>query len=292
MVTPASRLPTRRLVEAAGLVAEHQGHRSGPVEGHVVGAAPHDGGHRREPETPSAPTAVRGAAALHHRHVEQRAGRGPHALRIGRVDGAVAAHHGVDPGGVRRPDDGAQVAGVAHVDAHDDEGGAGQARRAGSGRTETTASRGWGVTVEATRSITPGARSKTRPPPARTRSVTVDARPARRPLGGDVDGLDVGAGGQRHRQQFRPLDHHDLLGGPQAPPLRRSWRSLRTRWWVKARPDWVRNRPRRSQAAVARASLATCTSEANASGAVTARSARTLRSTSTSARCRPAMKRL
>ena len=145
--------------------------------------------------------------------------------------------------------------------------------------------------MEATRSITPGARSKTRPPAASARRVTSTTAGASAALGGDVDGLDRCAGVERHRQQLRPLDHHDPLGGPQAP--------LAEELAEPPHPLVGEGQTRVGQepaSAVAGAwparSLATCTSDANASGSVTARSASTLRSTSTSARCRPAMNRL
>jgi len=63
------------------------------------------------------------------------------------------------------------------------------------------------------------------------------------------------------------------------------------RFWDDVRVPTAAERTKLA-ALVASASSAICTSEAKASGAVTARSARTLRSTSTSARCRPAMNRL
>ncbi len=52
-----------------------------------------------------------------------------------------------------------------------------------AGENPTTASTGWGVTVSATRSITPGARSKTRTPASNTRSTTAATDGLVRPSG-------------------------------------------------------------------------------------------------------------
>ncbi len=60
----------------------------------------------------------------------------------------------------------------------------------------------------------------------------------------------------------------------------------------KCQPDLVQEAASAVASVLASASSATFTNDAKASGAVTARSANTLRSTSTSAACRPAMSRL
>ena len=148
MVTPSVEGRHQVVVQPAGLVAQHQGDRAGPVERGVVGAAPHHGGHRGEPRaaaarrrpSPTSPPSTTGTwksePAVARTH-----------LRVGRVDGAVAAHHGVDPGGVGRADHRAEVARVAHVDAHHDQGGAGQGvdrgRRVGRPRPAAAGASPW-----------------------------------------------------------------------------------------------------------------------------------------------------
>ena len=60
------------------------------------------------------------------RQQEQRAGRRPHDLRVGRVDGVRREHDRVGPGRLGRPQDGAEVARIGQADGDDDEAGAGQ----------------------------------------------------------------------------------------------------------------------------------------------------------------------
>jgi hypothetical protein len=57
-------------------------------------------------------------------NVEQRAGRGAHDLGVVGIDRASGQHDGVGTGGVGGADDGAEVAGVAHLLADRDEASA------------------------------------------------------------------------------------------------------------------------------------------------------------------------
>src|SRR5664279_2437421 len=138
-----------------------------------------------------------------------------------------------------------------------------------AGTKPTTARSGCGVTVSAIRSMTPGARSNTRAPRVNTRSTTSATAALDRPSGARY--TDSTGAPAALAQEL--ADPSDPLVGEGEPVLGQEPASAL---------EW----------APASASLATVTSDAKASGSVTARSASTLRSTSTSARWRPAMNRL
>ncbi len=110
-------------------------------------------------------------------------------------------------------------------------------------------------------------------------------------LGGHVDRLDHRSGIQGHRQQFRSLDDQGALRAPKAPLAEELSESADPLVGV-GQSDLTQDPVSAPAGAAASASLATWTREAKASGSVTARSASTLRSTSTSARWRPAINRL
>jgi len=93
------------------------------------------------------------------------------------------------------------------------------------------------------------------------------------------------------RQQFRALYHQGALGASQTA-LPQQLPDPPNPMVGRGESGLVQGLASALVRASVSASLATCTNEANASGSVTARSARTLRSTSTSARCSPAMSRL
>ncbi len=102
----------------------------------------------------------------------------------------------------------------------------------------------------------------------------------------DVDRFDLPASLEGSAKQFRALKREDLLL-PTGPP--------RGEDLPKSLNLGVPRAERLAQEAAASdpsASLATDTSAVNACGSLTARSAKTLRSTSTPAAWRPAMKRL
>ncbi len=124
-------------------------------------------------------------------------------------------------------------------------------------------------------------------------SGTGGARPVDRTVrvvtaGGHVDRLDRHAGGQRSGQQLDALDDDDTFGPPQAGLAEQRPQALDP--LVGGGQAALAQEAASSAARGARsASFATCTRVENASGSVTARSASTLRSTSTPARCSPAM---
>ena len=111
------------------------------------------------------------------------------------------------------------------------------------------------------------------------------------PLRCHIDRLDGKAGGQSHRQQLRTFHHQGPLRGAQAP-LPEELPDPTDPQMVVGECALAQEAASALEPAPASASLATCTRAANASGSVTARSASTLRSTSTSAWWRPAINRL
>ena len=145
--------------------------------------------------------------------------------------------------------------------------------------------------MSATRSTTPGARSKTRAPGVEGGRHRFGHGRDIPPTGGHVDRLDGGAGAQGDRQQLGALDHQAPLGPAQAA-LPQQLTDPSDPLVGERQPGLAQEAASAVVGAFASASSATFTSEANASGAVTARSASTLRSTSTSAACSPAMNRL
>ncbi len=92
---------------------------SGPVQSAAVWATPwcDDVPTRRSPAGATAAELDGG----HDRHVEQRAGRGPHDLRVEHVDGARREHDGVGAGRLGRAQDRAEVARVGEPVGDDDE---------------------------------------------------------------------------------------------------------------------------------------------------------------------------
>ena len=103
--------------QAVGLAAEHDGDRAAEV-GVVVGQC------RRRPRwppagrrgRPAASSTVDRVASARDGHVEQRARRCPHALRVAGVDRAPAEEHRGRAGGLGGPQQRAGVARVGHVD--------------------------------------------------------------------------------------------------------------------------------------------------------------------------------
>ena len=116
-------------------------------------------------------------------------------------------------------------------------------------------------------------------------------RPIGVALGRHVHGLDRCAGLEGAADQLGPFGHEGAFG-----PARRT---LLQQPAQPADPPVREGKPLGQEAtsvaeagAAASASCAVCTSAPNASGSLTARSASTLRSTSTPARCRPLIRRL
>ena len=120
----------------------------------------------------SAATTSAAGATLDHRDMEERSGRGPHALRVGRVDRAVTAHHGVDPGGVGGADHRAEVARVAHVDAHHHQGRTRRGRRGGPARRTPRPAAAGASPSRRPAPSPPGPGRRPGRPGSRTRSVT------------------------------------------------------------------------------------------------------------------------
>ncbi len=107
--------------EPGGLVAQEQGRGRGPVETGIVLAVPHHRGERaeagRRPARRPAPRVVPHGQG----HVEERAGRGAHRLGVVGVDGVAGEDDQGGPRGVGRPQHGAGIARVAHVDQDHDQ---------------------------------------------------------------------------------------------------------------------------------------------------------------------------
>ena len=224
------------------------------------------------------------------------------AFGIVRVDGLGRQYDGIRAGGVRRTDQGADVARVADLDAGGDQlGGRRTACSSETSTSEQTATTPWEVTVSLSAS-TAARSTSNHGTPAACGQVAQIAMP-----GGDVgfgvhleDELAVlerfadrlrafdqeAAGLAPERTSGEPaglLDPHGLRG--------QQTRARHSSAYLGA----VVLRPRRRLGALTsagRAALATCTSAENAAGSFTARSARILRSTSTSASRRPWMNRL
>ena len=159
----------------------------------------------------------------------------------------------------------------------------------------TTASTGWGVTVSATRSSTPGARSKTRAPRRRASSTTADTSGCE-PARSSTNTASTGApASSALREQLDPFDDEGPFRAAHTAPRQQPPQAL-----DPLVPEGERSGQERSPASAAtgvgapsaKADVATATRREKASGSVTARSASTLRSTSTSAWRSPAMSRL
>ena len=110
---PCASLPRTQAIRPASRPARSAANRSVESRGHIGGEGP-------VARAPKQGDRLQRLPCLDHREVEQRSGRGPHALGIGRVDRAGGQGH---PGGARRvghPDQGARVAGVGHLVGEDD----------------------------------------------------------------------------------------------------------------------------------------------------------------------------
>ena len=160
-----------------------------------------------------------------------------------------------------------------------------------AGTNPTTATTGWGVTVSEIRSMTPGAEVEDPDAGGVDPLHHLGHRGVGPPLGGHVDRFDRGPRLQRHRQQLGALHHQRVLRLAQAA-LAQELPDPADPMMGEGESGLAQEPASALAGAAASASVATRTREANASGSVTARSASTLRSTSTSARWRPAMKRL
>src|SRR5690606_11229837 len=228
------------------------------------------------------------------RQVEQRPGRGADDLGVECVDALAGDHDGVRPGGVGAPDDRAQVARVADLGAHHDQSG---------------------VRVDDVQGGEDGAASRHHPLRRdrvgdRLDDVVGDDVPRR----SVIDHLAMALGGvdrgehldDRLRDRERLTDRLGTLGEELAglgtecasgeppsdlDPSGADGQVAGARHWCGAA----------GQATVSalgaltssgRLALATSTRALNAAGSLTARSARILRSTSTSAAFRPWMNRL
>ncbi len=244
----------------------------------------------------------RGVGLDADRQVEDAADARAHGLGVVEVDGVAGQHDRVGPQRVGGADEGAGVAGLAHVgsDHHQRRSAAGGGERRlrrdveerahgdDPGRGHAVAERGQGTVVDQGDARAPA-------PPAR--------RTARRRRGS-----------RRPRRRSPPRGRPRRALGPSA---RNSRRSVRTERRLSLRASLTRRLPtvkgvirgldrldrrwardRRPQEALGaltssgRAALAVSTSTAKAGASLTARSARILRSTSTPARLSPWMKRL
>lgn len=99
----------------------------------------------------------------------------------------------------------------------------------------------------------------------------------------DIDRLDDGTGVERRREQFCPFDDQGALGAPQVA-LAQQLPDVSDPLVGVGQPVVGQDLASVLGGPPTSASLATCTSAVNASGSLTARSARTFRSTATSAR--------
>ena len=280
-------------IEPRRLVAQEQGRGDGPVEVGVVLAVKYDGGKRAEARgSELLADAVR---VLPHgeRHVEQRPGGGAHRLGVVGVDRFACEDHRRRARGVRCSEDRARVPRVTHVGEDDDE-------RARRGRPRPGL-RGWlvehghhgdhGLGRDRVGHAFENARRQGEHPGPGGACPLADLLggaivvPGRR----HVDGLDGTAGVERTADELGTLGHEGALGPAS--------RALLQQPAQPADPPVREGQPLGQEATSAigafeRAACAVATSAPNASGSLTARSARTLRSTSTPARCRPLTRRL
>ena len=158
---------------------------------------------------------------------------------------------------------------------------------------------GWGVTASVTRAIAPGASSTSRAPAAAARAASAWSSASGSSSPSRTNISTWAPASRASADERRALDHEPALLAALAPPAHQA-SQLRDQGVLGAdrlesgRP--VSPRPTRWSGGLG---LAACwpgwpprRARANAAGSVTARSARTLRSTSTPATCRPSMNRL
>ena len=175
----------------------------------------------------------------------------------------------------------------------------GQLVEGGRRASRTTASTGWGVTVSATRSSTPGPRSKTRAPApwrARARPTTSGSRhgagASTKTASTAAPASSAPARSLTPSTTNAPSDRRDAAPPQQPPQALDPLVPEGERRGQERVPGLAPPPGRRGSAVRPGRDVATPTRRAKASGSVTARSARTLRSTSTSASRSPAMSRL
>ena len=207
------------------------------------------------------------------RQQEQRAGRGPHDLRVGRVDGVRGEHDRLGPGRLGRPQDGAEVARIGQADGDDDEAGVSQdlaSRRAVAhdGQQRLWCLRGRHPLQDAGGQRRAGGAGEH--PAGRRRALR------------HVDRLELVTRLHGDRGEGRALDHQRALLPARTAAPQEAPQSLDLRVGVG----------QSAQDAASRPPWAAATMALKARGSVTARSARTLRSTSIPAECSPAMNRL
>ncbi len=203
-----------------------------------------------------------------HRDVEQRARRRPDHLRVEHVDGPWRHHHDLDARRLGRAQDRPQVAGIANPVGDDDELGALEHDRVRRRRADDGEQ--------------PRRRVCGRDPLGHTGPELMDGSPCRghrRDPRSHELGLDRPPGGHCLTDERRSLDDERRLLVTRTAAPREAPQSLDLR---------VGESERLGQSAA----LAASTRRANAAASVTARSARTLRSTSMPAALSPAMNRL
>ena len=289
IVTRSSRAASMAVGQPVRLVADHERHRAGEVDG--VGSVPP----RATAPTRAQPRTPRVARARPTRRLQRRPERGTRRRpRPARTSGCTGRRSPRQQSTAAAPaasaaQQRAGVAGVAHIDAapaHEPTAPRQRVRPTVDRGRAATATTPCGVTVSATRQHAGGE--------LRTRDAGAawpgdDERGRRRPASTKTLSTRRAARRAPRRRASGPSMTNAPLRLARSVGAASRRRSRCTLGWRRPRSG----RRRSGATASADASAADLApSAANAAGSVTARSASTLRSTSTSASCRPVMNRL
>ena len=117
--SPRASLPNSQAVGSASTPSARAASRSSPLTSAAI---------TRSPAARARSTIWSSSPPTDDRQVEERTGRRAHDLRVVQVDGAAGQHDAVGTRGIRCPDDGAEVAGIAHLLADRDQASASRAK--------------------------------------------------------------------------------------------------------------------------------------------------------------------